>query len=53
MILVAVGNAAKALVDNDPSTVPSWEVTITAVMAGIGLIVAKDATVGGTGTVPP
>jgi hypothetical protein len=29
--------------DADPTTVPQWDVVIAAVLAGIGLIFAKDA----------
>jgi hypothetical protein len=42
-ILVAVGAALKALADNDPNTVPDIGACIAAVMAGIGLILAKDS----------
>jgi hypothetical protein len=42
-ILVAVGAIVKALFDNDPATVPDFAAAIAAVMAGIGLIFAKDA----------
>lgn len=42
-ILVAVGAALKALTDNDPSTVPDIGACVAAVMAGVGLILAKDA----------
>lgn len=41
-ILVAGGAALTALTDNDPMTVPDWSSLIAAVMAGIGLIFAKD-----------
>lgn len=41
-IIVAVGAALTALTDNDPMTVPDWGSLIAAVMAGIGLIFAKD-----------
>lgn len=30
------------LTDNDPKTVPNYEVAITAIIAGIGLITARD-----------
>ena len=43
-ILVAVGAALKALTDNDPATVPDIGACIAAIMAGVGLILAKDAT---------
>jgi hypothetical protein len=41
-ILVALGSAALALVDDDPTTVVNIEATIAAVIAGIGLIMARD-----------
>jgi hypothetical protein len=41
-ILVAVGTAMKAMFDNDPSTVPEWGAVVAAIIAGIGLIVARD-----------
>lgn len=42
-ILVAVGGALKALFDGDPSTNLDLTATIAAISAGIGLIMAKDA----------
>ena len=33
------------LCDADPATLPQWEVTIAAVLAGIGLIAARDNSV--------
>lgn len=42
-ILVAVGAAMSAMFDADPLTVPQWDVVIAAILAGIGLIFAKDA----------
>lgn len=42
-ILVAVGAALKALFDGDPSTTFDLTSTVTAISAGIGLILAKDA----------
>ena len=42
-ILVAVGAALKALFDNDPATSFDITTTVTALSAGIGLILAKDA----------
>jgi hypothetical protein len=42
-ILVAVGTALKALFDGDPATTFDLTTTITAVSAGVGLILAKDA----------
>ncbi len=41
-ILVAVAAAGKAFFDGDPSTVPNWEAVIAAVIAGVGLISARD-----------
>ena len=42
-ILVAVGAALKATFDGDPSTNFDITATVTALSAGIGLILAKDA----------
>ena len=42
-ILVAVGAALKAVFDGDPSTTFDLTSTVTAVSAGSGLILAKDA----------
>jgi hypothetical protein len=42
-ILVAIGGALSALFDSDPATNVDLTVTIAAVTAGIGLIMAKDA----------
>jgi hypothetical protein len=43
-ILVAVGGAMKALFDGDPTTSVDPTATIAAISAGIGLVMAKDAT---------
>ena len=43
-ILAAIGGALKALFDGDPSTNVDLTVTVSAITAGIGLIMAKDAT---------
>jgi hypothetical protein len=43
-ILVAVGGALRAIFDGDPSTSVDPTATIAAISAGIGLIMAKDAT---------
>jgi hypothetical protein len=43
VILVAVGTALKAIFDGDPATTFDLATTITAVSAGVGLILAKDA----------
>jgi len=42
-ILVAVGAALKAWFDGDATTAVDFAATIAAVIAGIGLIMAKDA----------
>lgn len=42
-ILVAVGGALKALFDGDASTNLDLTATIAAISAGVGLIMAKDA----------
>lgn len=42
-ILVAVGAVLKAWFDGDAATVPDFATAITAVLAGVGLIAAKDA----------
>jgi len=44
-ILVAVGAALTALTDSDPVTVPDWGAVVAAVIAGIGLLFARDARV--------
>jgi hypothetical protein len=42
-IAVAVLSAVKSVIDNDPATVLDIGTTIAAVIAGFGLIAAKDA----------
>ena len=42
-ILVAVGSCLTATFDADPATVADWGSAIAAIIAGIGLIFAKDA----------
>lgn len=42
-ILVAVGSVMTAWFDGDPNTVPDFASAVSAVIAGIGLILAKDA----------
>ena len=42
-ILIAVGAALKAWFDGDATTVVDFATTIAAVVAGVGLILAKDA----------
>jgi len=41
-ILTAIGAALTALFDNDPNTTIDVAVTASAIMAGIGLILARD-----------
>lgn len=41
-ILTAVGAALKALTDNDPATAVDFGVLIPTVMAGVGLLMARD-----------
>lgn len=41
-ILVAWGTALTAMFDNDPTTVVDWGAVFAAVIAGIGLIAARD-----------
>lgn len=42
-ILVAVGALLTALFDGDSATAPDYATAVAAVVAGIGLILAKDA----------
>jgi hypothetical protein len=42
-ILVAVGGALTAIFDGDPKTEFNLTMTIAAISAGVGLILAKDA----------
>lgn len=42
-ILTAVGSLLSAMFDADPATIPDWGTTAAAVIAGVGLIFAKDA----------
>mgnify|MGYP007004379190 CR=1 FL=1 len=42
-IVIAAAAAVSAMFDGDPLTVPNWAAVVSAVMAGIGLIFAKDA----------
>ena len=44
-IVVAIAGAAKAEFDGDPFTVADWGAVAAAIMAGIGLILARDAKV--------
>jgi hypothetical protein len=41
-ILVAVGSALSAMFDADPATIPDWGAVVAAVIAGIGLLAARD-----------
>lgn len=41
-ILVAIGSALTAHFDGDPVTVPDWGAVIAAIIAGIGLLAARD-----------
>lgn len=41
-ILVAIGSAITAMFDGDPSTVADWGAVVAAIIAGIGLIAARD-----------
>ena len=40
--VVAIANALIAMLDSDPATVPDWNVAITALIAAVGLFLAKD-----------
>ena len=41
-IVTTVAAAVAAYFDGDPATVVNWEVTITAVLVGLGLASARD-----------
>lgn len=41
-VLTAVASALTALTDADPATVPQWEAVVSAVVAGLGLMFARD-----------
>lgn len=41
-ILVAAGSAMTALFDYDPTTLPDWGALAAAIIAGVGLLVARD-----------
>ena len=41
-ILVAVGSVLSAMFDGDASTLPDYAAAAAAIIAGIGLILAKD-----------
>lgn len=42
-ILVAVGALLTAIFDGKPETIPDYATAVAAILAGIGLIMAKDA----------
>ena len=42
-VIAALAAAGKALLDNDPSTVPDWAVLFALITASVGNIVSKDA----------
>ena len=46
-ILVAVGAVLTALFDGDPLTLPDYATAVAAILAGVGLVLAKDAKKGG------
>lgn len=39
---IAILSVVSAHFDNDPATVPAWDIALGAVIAGIGLIFARD-----------
>lgn len=41
-VLIAIGSAISALTDNDPATIVDWGSLSAALIAGIGLIFARD-----------
>lgn len=41
-ILISVGAALTAMFDNDPLTNPEWGVVVAAIIAGVGLLAARD-----------
>lgn len=41
-VLVAVGSALNASFDADPATVADWGAVVAAVIAGVGLLFARD-----------
>ena len=45
-IIAGLAEPLKALFDGDATTSPDWGIAVTAVFVGIGLIFAKDASVG-------
>lgn len=49
-IITAVANAVMFMIDGNAATNPDWTATSSAVMAGFGLIFAKDTTKAATDT---
>jgi hypothetical protein len=45
-ILVAAGSLLTALFDGDPATLPDYATAVAAILAGVGLIMARDAAKG-------
>ena len=41
-IVAAIATAVSAQFDNDPTTVANWGVVITTIIAGVGLLAARD-----------
>ena len=52
-ILVAVGSVLTSMFDGDPATTADFASAVAAVIAGVGLILAKDASNKDGGTTPP
>ena len=52
-ILVAIGGTLTAMFDGDPTTTADFASAIAAVIAGVGLILAKDAKTVDTSTTTP
>ena len=42
-IVLTICTAAKNELDGDPATIADWSLVATSVLAGVGLILAKDA----------
>ena len=42
LIVLAVFNAIKTIVDGNPTTNPDWNIAIAEIVTGIGLIFARD-----------
>lgn len=42
-VLVALGGLLTALFDGDPQTAPDYATAVAAIVAGLGLVLAKDA----------